>query len=179
MNMMNKLQKKTVFLLIALQTMAILIVSSNQLFGQKVERIDFEVIGLKDEIKAKEDIYISFKITNKANRDLLIPNVIYYNNASIKRVTLDIGFEICKAINGNYILDDSCFRLAQPLIPEEGYKLKHYKKGESFYCPSSLPLSCIVEKGNYKIRFTYFPKNKGYPKVRSQWYSFTVIRELL
>lgn len=149
---------------------------SHMALCQQSKFVDFEVIGLKKEFKEVEDRYITFKLTNLSNIPLLIPNVIYFGNVRKKLMSdLDFGFELCKVINGVRMIDDSCSLLLQPLIPEEGYKLNSYKKGSPFSWPSIMPFGCFTEKGEYQIRFTYFPKNKGYREVKSKWFSFKVI----
>lgn len=151
----------------------------NTAYCQIKAPVSFEVLEIKKEFKDISDRYIRFKITNRVTKNLLIPNVIYFNNIMNRNLNLDIGFELCKVLDTTCNINDSCDILSQPLIPEEGYKLRPYKKNASFYYPSILPFGCFVEKGKYKIRFTYFPKNKGYKKIQSQWYTFIVLKEPL
>jgi len=149
-------------------------------YSQIEEAVSFDVTEIKSEFKTINDSYFSFTITNKSDAPLLIPNVIYFNNLSFANQTdLDFAFEIYKMVNNKWLLLDSCAILGQPLIPEEGYVLKEYSKNTSYSIPSMLPLSCIFSKGDYRIRFTYFPRNKGYKRNQTQWYAFKVIKELL
>lgn len=158
---------------------AFILSSINYANCQEKTPILFEVLNLKKEIKGKDDISIGFKITNKSFKKILIPNVITYNIITNKDPNLDIGYEVCEVNNDLCNLNDSCYSLLQPNIPEEGYQLKSYKKNVPFYYYSYLPYGCFYKKGEYKIRFTYFPKNRKINKIQTQWYSLKVINDLL
>jgi hypothetical protein len=148
----------------------------NTVTCQVKEIISFEVLKFKNQIKSDSDRYVTFVVKNRSDKNLLIPNVIAYNNISNKNLNLDFAFELCEIVNGKCVMNDSCYLYTQPLIPEEGYKLKAYKKNAIFYYYSYLPHGCLMENRNYKIRFTYFPKNSGYKKIQSQWYSLSVLK---
>ncbi len=147
-------------------------------YSQIEETVSFEVTEIKSEFKTINDSYFNFKITNRSDTPLLIPNVIYFNNLSFtNRVDLDFAFEIYKMVDNKWLLLDSCAILGQPLIPEEGYLLREYRKNTCYSIPSMLPISCISNNGDYRIRFIYFPKNKGYKRIQTQWYIFKVVKE--
>ncbi|MGG9964131.1 hypothetical protein [Ferruginibacter sp. SUN106] len=140
----------------------------------QVKKVKFEILHLKKEIKKREDTYITLKVTNLSDQKLLVPTVIHYNIFKENR-SLDFGYEVCKNIGDSCLINDSCYTLSQTLYPGEGPKLKKYKKNSSFYHVATLPLDCFSEKGNYRIRFTYFPKNKSYIKVQTQWYDLKIL----
>jgi hypothetical protein len=140
----------------------------------QMKKVKFEILHLKKEIKKREDTYITFKVTNLSDQKLLVSNVIHYNILQENR-SLDFGYEVCKNIGDSCLFNDSCYTLSQPLYPGEGPEFKAYKKNTFFYHYATLPLDCFSEKGSYRIRFTYFPKNQGYEKVQTQWYDLKIL----
>jgi len=139
--------------------------------------ITFKVLEIKKEINSWQEASITFRLINNTSEIIQIPNVIEYNNLYGKFFDLDIGYELYrKENNGKFVLLDSCFRLAQPTIPEEGILLKDYGKGQIFSCKSSLPNGCMTAKNKYKIRFTFFFRkpSTGKNKLTSKWFYINV-----